>query len=100
MQRRMNTHSQFDDTSKTALHSWLVTVCASVLLAGLLFSAPASAADAANRQHAIQIALQQNGGDGKVLGVKTVQNKNGQTVFAVKVLSNGRVRVFRIKKAR
>jgi len=64
-----------------------------------LYSAPATAADASNRQQAIEIALQQNGGEGKVLGVSTMSDQNGGTVFAVKVLSNGRVRVFRIKKA-
>lgn len=60
----------------------------------------AFAADAANRQQAIDMALQQNGGEGKVLGVQTLRSDNGQTVFAVKILSNGRVRVFRISQAR
>lgn len=57
--------------------------------------APAQAAGAANAQQAAQIALQQSGG-GKVLGVSTETDSNGQRVFAVKVLSNGRVRVVRI----
>lgn len=69
------------------------------LLAGMA-SSTASAADAANRQQAIDMAVRQNGGDGKVLGVQTIQSDNGQTVFAVKILSNGRVRVFHIRQAR
>jgi len=74
-----------------------LVACSVLTLA--LYIAPASAADASSRQHAIDIALQQNGGEGKVLGVSTMRDQNGGTVFAVKVLSNGRVRVFRIKKA-
>lgn len=57
------------------------------------------AADAANRQQAISMALRQNGGDGKVLGVQNVRGRDGRSIFAVKILSNGRVRVFRIPQA-
>lgn len=47
------------------------------------------------------MALEQNGGRGKVLGVTTQTREDGQIVFAVKVLADdGRVRVFRINKAR
>ena len=53
------------------------------------------AAGAANAQQAAQVALQQSGG-GKVLGVSTETDSNGRRVFAVKVLSNGRVRVVRV----
>jgi hypothetical protein len=73
---------------------WLITAAM-----GSLYGTYSAAADASNRQQAIDMALQQNGGDGKVLGVQTEKSSNGQTVFAVKVLSNGRVRVFRIRKA-
>lgn len=75
--------------------------CVSMLIAiaTLSFSTKAIAADANDRQHAIEIAKEKNGGDGKVLGVSTIQDANGNTQYAVKLLSNGRVRVFRINKA-
>lgn len=79
------------------------TALISVLLLALLclgtMALPVSAADAANRQQAIDMALDQNGGDGKVLGVKVENDRNGQTVYAIKILSNGRIRVIRIPQA-
>ncbi len=77
----------------------LLAACLTVAIASAVFSTAASAADAANRQQAIDIAVRQNGGTGKVLGVQTIADANGQTVYAVKILSNGRVRVFRIRQA-
>ncbi|MFK7993692.1 MAG: hypothetical protein AB8B87_06125 [Granulosicoccus sp.] len=59
----------------------------------------ADAAGASNAQQAAQIALQQSGGSGKVLGVNTETDSNGRRVFAVKILSNGRVRVVRIPQS-
>ena len=59
-------------------------------------AAPVYAAGAANAQQAAQMALQKSGGDGKVLGVSTETDGSGRRVFAVKVLSDGRVRVVRI----
>lgn len=56
-------------------------------------------ADAATRQAAIAEALGKAGGDSKVIGVREETNQDGRVVFAVKVLSNGRVRVFRIPKS-
>lgn len=58
----------------------------------------AALAAASNQQQAVQIAMDRNGGNGKVLSVSTVTNRDGSIVFAVKILSNGRVRVFRIPK--
>lgn len=72
----------------------LLTLLALILIVGN----NALAADAANREQAVELALQQNGGAGKVLGVKTIKDKNGLIVYAVKVLSDGRVRVIRIKQ--
>jgi hypothetical protein len=59
----------------------------------------AMAEDAIDREHAINIAKGQNGGAGKVLGVATTTDSAGNTQFAIKIISNGRVRVFTIKKA-
>lgn len=77
----------------------LSIICVLLLMLSISPMSSALAADAANRQQAIDKARQQNGGNGKVLGVQTSTNNNGQTVFAVKILSNGRVRVFRFTQA-
>ncbi|MFK8080211.1 MAG: hypothetical protein AB8B97_08005 [Granulosicoccus sp.] len=71
--------------------------CAMVV-ALILFTAvaPTYAAGASNAQQAAQVALKQSGGGGKVLGVSTETDGQGRRVFAVKILSNGRVRVVRI----
>lgn len=69
------------------------------IISGLIFMSQATAQNAVNREQAIKIAKGQNGGDGKVLGVTTTTDSAGNTQFAVKIISNGRVRVFTIKKA-
>ncbi len=76
------------------LAAWLL------LIASITLTHPAvtQAAEAASRQQAIDMAVQQNGG-GKVLGVKIEKAANGRTVFAVKIMANGRIRMFRIQKA-
>lgn len=56
-------------------------------------------ADASNRQAAIAEALDKAGGSSKVIGVREETNKDGRVIFAVKVLSEGRVRVYRIPKS-
>lgn len=70
-----------------------------VILAVLVSMPYAIADDAIDREHAIEIAKEQNGGDGKVLGVATTTDSAGNTQYAVKLLTNGRVRVFTIKGA-
>lgn len=67
------------------------------IVSGLMFMSQAIATDAIDRTHAIEIAKEQNGGGGKVLGVTTSTDSAGNTRFAVKLISNGRVRVFSIK---
>jgi len=57
---------------------------------------PDARADAGSRGEAIEEALAKNGGRGKVLGVREERSGNG-IVYAVKVLTDGRVRVFRIR---
>ena len=86
-------------SSQQRTRSVLLSVCLLLVILSSLLAAPAQAAGAANRQQAIEIARQQNGGDGKVLGVQSMTDTNGQTIYAVKILSNGRVRVFRIRQA-
>lgn len=75
----------------------LLSIC---IVSGLLLMPQAMANDATDRSHAIQIAKEQNGGGGTVLGVTVSTDSAGVTRYAVKLLSNGRVRVFSIKKAR
>lgn len=60
---------------------------------------PVLAATAATEQQAIQIALQQSGGSGKVLSVKSETGKDGKGVFLIKVLTDGRVRVVRVNRS-
>jgi len=47
------------------------------------------------RAQAIEIAKSRSG-DGRVLSVKKKINKNGDSVFAVKIIVNGRVKVYAI----
>lgn len=89
------------DVCAVIRRQWVRLACVSMMIAitTLAYSAPVHAADAVDREHAIEIAKERNGGNGKVLGVATVQDTSGNTQYAVKLLSNGRVRVFRINKA-
>ena len=59
----------------------------------------AAHAAAASRAQAIEQALAMSGGRGRVLGVREERGEGG-TVYAVKVLTDGRVRVYRIPAAR
>jgi len=69
------------------------------IFSAMLFVSAAMATDAVDRAHAIEIAKEQNGGEGKVLGVSTTTDSTGTAHYDVKLLSNGRVRVFTIKAA-
>jgi hypothetical protein len=83
-------------------HRLFLVACRVVLpciVSALMFMSQAMATEAIDRAHAIEIAKEQNGGSGKVLGVVTETDSAGNTRFAVKLLSNGRVRVFTIKRA-
>lgn len=69
-------------------------LCATVFIgfnAGVVHAQSASSV-----QQAAQVALQQNGGMGKVLSVSTETDNQGRRVFAVRILTNGRVRTVRI----
>ncbi len=73
------------------------------LLAGVLCLATASftstVVQADNHQRtradAVEMAKKQSGG-GRVLSVNKRVNKNGVSVYAVKIITDGRVKVFRI----
>lgn len=49
------------------------------------------------RAQAIDIAKQRSG-DGRVLSVDKKVNKQGVSVFAVKIISNGRVKVYAVRE--
>jgi len=82
----------------TALNPLVLALVASLTLVSMATAPDAYAAGAANAQQAAQVALTQSGG-GKVLGVSTETDSNGQRVFAVKILSNGRVRIVRVPQS-
>ncbi len=67
-----------------------------VILACVATSGPAYANGASNEKQAASQALKENGGSGEVLGVSKEKNSRGKSVFAVKIIENGRVRVIRI----
>jgi len=61
-------------------------------------SAPALANGAQRtRAQAVEIAKSRSG-DGRVLSVEKKVNKNGDSVFAVKIIANGRVKVYAIRE--
>ncbi len=65
-----------------------------VLLATMILTIPAGpAAAASSREQAAATAVQQNGGAGRVLGVREEQDGNGRRVYAVQILIDGRVRI-------
>ena len=78
--------------------NWIRALAANLVLMSVIYG-PVHAADAVDRSQAIDIAKQQNGGSGKVLGVTTTTDQSGNTVYAVKLLTNGRIRIFKINKA-
>ncbi len=49
-----------------------------------------------SRAQAVNIAKQRSGEGARVLGVKETQDNNGGLVYAVKVIKNGRVKVYQI----
>jgi len=51
---------------------------------------------AQSRAEAANIAKQRSGDNARVLGVKETQDSNGNLVYAVKVIKNGRVKVYQI----
>lgn len=76
--------------------------CTTVLLLMLLGTtvfAGSAYADGAQRSRAeaVEIARQRSG-DGRVLSVKKTVNQNGVSIYAVKIISNGRVKVYRVRE--
>ena len=87
----------FSSTKKTAhLKGTLLSVLLITLLS--LPMANAYAQSASSAEAAMDIALQKNGGNGKVLGVRDKKKSNGRDYYEVKVLQNGKVRIFKIDK--
>ena|GEM_PF-2550920 len=92
-------HSKAFGVNSLGVNSLGVNSLGVLLLIGsvLLTVVPTSvAADAGSRGEAIEQALAQSGGAGKVLGVSEQRGDDGRVTYLVKVLTNGRVRVVRI----
>jgi len=69
-----------------------------IFILSSVFSAPAFAdGTQRTRAQAVQIAKSRSG-DGRVLSVKKKVDKNGESVFAVKIITNGRVKVYAIRE--
>jgi len=51
-----------------------------------------------SRAEAIEIAKKRSGGNGRVLSVDKRVNKNGVSVFAVKIITDGRVKVYSVRE--
>lgn len=71
---------------------------AAVLFVQLLFNSSAHAQSANTPAAAIAQAMEKNGQPGKVIGVREKGGENGAGYFEVKILTNGKVRVFKIPK--
>ena len=88
---------------KTALFSPPTPAAQSIALAAVLsvsimFSSTVHAQSASTPTAAIAQAMKQNGQSGKVIGVREKGGDNGSGYFEVKILTNGKVRVFKIPK--
>lgn len=75
----------------------LALAAVAALALGALSPIDARADGARSRGEAIEMALERSGGRGKVLGVRETRDGGGRIVYEVKVLSDGRVRVHRIR---
>lgn len=53
--------------------------------------------EARTRAQAIDIAKQRSG-DGRVLSAKKRVNESGDSVYAVKIISNGRIKVYVVRE--
>lgn len=49
-----------------------------------------------SRAQAVEIAKQRSGDNARVLGVKETQDGKGDVLYAVKVIKDGRIKVYRI----
>jgi len=81
----------------TRRHSFLRLSLFTVLLILLCGSVKVHAnSDAESKAAAIASALEQNGPGGKVIGVKKKSDDDGSSWFEVKILTDGKVRIFKI----
>lgn len=71
-----------------------------LILIGILLApvAQAIASSARSAEEAISIAVEQNGGKGKVLGVRDKVSESGDPYYEIKIILDGKVRIFRVGK--
>jgi len=79
---------------KAAATSLLIALLTLTLGSGYPLAALADG-EKRSRSEAVEIAKQRSG-DGRVLSVKKKKNSQGESVYAVKIISKGRVKVYSI----
>jgi len=81
----------------TSIYTKYAKVLAIVLLvSSLSFTHALAQGSDAQRRAAIANAMEQAGGNGKVISVKPYKNNQGEPGFRIRVLTDGRVRTFDI----
>lgn len=74
-----------------------IFLAVAIVLGSSIHSEALANGEQRTRVQAIDIAKQRSG-EGRVLSVKKKVNKNGVSVFAVKIISNGRVKVYTVRE--
>jgi len=85
---------------KRTLSTLLLAFC---IVLGSSVTTPALAdAHKRSRSEAIEIAKERSGdtGDARVLSVEKQENGNGESIFAIKIINNGRVKVYRVPESK
>lgn len=89
----------FDQHQSSALQRTVIgfVLAIVIVLGSSITSTVMAAGEQRTRVQAIDIAKQRNG-DGRVLSVKKTVDENGVSIFAVKIISNGRVKVYTVRE--
>ena len=97
MDKHTQANSQSVATRTKSVATALAGLCL-LLVLSMLSTATIADGGANNRKEAISQALARSDDNASVLGVKQIISDNGSVVFAVKIISSGRVKVIRIPK--
>jgi len=81
----------------TRKEGWGRALVLALALSAAPVTVPEASAEARSRGEAIEQAVRMSGGEGRVLGVRESTAADGTKTYAVKVLTDGRVRVYRIR---
>lgn len=91
---RTITHTKMRSRINRSLSSMLLLLIVSLAFTTSLLAQTAVDSKAA----AVDAAKLENGADGKVIGVKEKSGDNGKIWFEVKILTDGKVRIYKIDK--